>query len=110
MTREAVSANRLLVVLCAWFAGLFGVIFVIVVANPDLLPYFPLGGNDVMAIVGIDAGDQSFFDKLNPKQNVNFVPANPEQIGMLVLLLSLSLGGTVLVMLPVTWTYAAIKR
>jgi hypothetical protein len=110
VTHEPVSANRLLVVLCAWFAVLFGVVIAIGAAYPDLLPYFPLGGNDVMEIVGVDGDDESFFDRLGTDQDVESVPASSQQIGMLALFLGLSLGGTVVVMLPVTWTYSAIKR
>ena len=110
MIREPVSANRLLVVLCIWFAGLFGGVIAIGAAYPEFLPYLPLGGNDVMEIVGIDADDQPFFDRLGSSQDVDSEPATSQQIGMLALFLSLSLGGTVVVMLPVTWTYAAIKR
>ena len=108
--REPVTANRLLVILCAWFTVLFGVVIAIGAAYPDLLPYFPLGGNDVMEIVGVDGDEESFFDRLGASQEVETEPATAQQIGMLALFLSLSLGGTVVVMLPVTWTYAAIKR
>ena len=110
MIREPVSANRLLVVLCAWFAGLFGAVVAIGAIYPNLLPYFPLGGNDVMEIVGVDVDNPSFFDRLDSNEDVDTEPATSQQIGMLALFLGLSLGGTVVVMLPVTWTYAAIKR
>ena len=110
MIREPVSANRLLVILCAWFAVLFGAVVAIAAIYPNLLPYFPLGGNDVMEIVGVDVDNPSFFDRPDSNEDVDTEPATFQQIGMLALFLGLSLGGTVVVMLPVTWTYAAIKR
>jgi hypothetical protein len=108
--REPVTANRLLVVLCAYFVVVIGAVFTVSTLNPQLLPYFPLGGNDVMEIVGVDGDDQSFFDRLESSRDVESEPATSQQIGMLALFLGLSLGGTVVVMLPVSWTYAAIKR
>jgi hypothetical protein len=110
MTREPVTANRLLVVLSAYFAVLLGTVAGVGLAKPELLPLLPLGGNDVMEIVGIEAEDQSFLDSLAPSQPVADAPATGHQVGLLALFLGLSLGGTILVMLPVTWTYAAIKR
>jgi hypothetical protein len=108
--REPVTANRLLVVLCAYFVVVIGAVFTVSTLNPQLLPYFPLGGNDVMEIVGVGGDDQSFFDRLESSRDVESGPATSQQIGMLALFLGLSLGGTVVVMLPVSWTYAAIKR
>ena len=110
MTREPVTPNRLMVVLCVYFALLFAAIIGTALLKPESLPLLPIGGNDVLEIVGIESDNQTFLDRLGSSENVVELRATPRQVGLLVLFLSLSLGGTVLVMLPVTWTYAAIKR
>lgn len=104
------TANRLLVVLCVYFAVLLGVVASVGLVKPEALPLLPLGGNDVLEIVGIEDDGQSFLDRLGPSQSVVDAPATGRQVALLALFLGFSLGGTVLVMLPVTWTYAAIKR
>lgn len=111
MAFEPLSANRLLVILCAYFTLLLGSVFAIGLLSPESLPLLPFGSNDVLEAVGIESDEQSFFDSLDPSKNVvSTPPVTVRQIGLLGLFLSFSLGGTVLVMLPVTWTYAAIKR
>jgi hypothetical protein len=110
VTKEPIPANRLIVVLCAYFAVLLGTVTGVGLAKPELLPLLPVGGNDILEIVGIEAEDQSFLDSLAPSQSVVDAPATGHQVGLLAVFLSFSLGGTILVMLPVTWTYAAIKR
>ena len=103
--REPVTANRLIVVLCAYFAVLLGAAAFVGVVSPEALPLLPLGGNDVLEIVGIEAEDESFLDSLGSSRPVVDAPATGRQVGLLALFLGFSLGGTVLVMLPVTWTY-----
>jgi hypothetical protein len=103
------SANRLIVVICAYFVLLLGTIVSAGLLKPELLPLMPFGGNDVLEIVGLEAGEQSFLDSLGPSQNALAAPATARQVGLIVLFLAFSLAGTILVMLPVTWTYSAIK-
>lgn len=110
MVREPVTPNRLLVGLCAYFAVLLGGIVAVTLTNPELLPLLPLGGNDVLQMAGMEASAQSLFDYLEPSDQTIEPPVSSRQVGLLALFLGFSLGGTILVMLPVTWTYAAIRR
>jgi len=110
MTQEPVSANRLLVALCAYFAVLLGVVLSAGVAYPDLVPLLPVGGNDVLEIADSGSADEPLFDGLDSAKTVAEAPLAADEIGLIALFLGFSLGGTVLVMLPVAWTYAAIKR
>jgi len=110
VTEEPVTAKRLIVMLGAYFALLFAAIIGIGLLNPEVLPLMPLGGNDVLDIVGIESDKQTLLDRLDPAPTAAAVPTTAGQIGLLSLFLGFSLGGTILVMLPVTWTYAAIKR
>jgi hypothetical protein len=110
VTPEAMTANRLIVVLCAYFIVLMGTVFSILLVKPELLPLLPIGGNDVMEIVDIDPDNSSFLEQLAPARKTSNEPPTTRQVGLLTLYLGLCLGGTIFLMLPVTWTYAAIKR
>jgi hypothetical protein len=111
MTYEIVTARSLLVILTAYFALLFGILFAVGVVKPEALSLMPLGGTDVFEVLGLERNEQTLIDRLAPTQaaEIGQTPT-AAQIGLLVLFLSSSLGGTILVMLPITWTYSAIKR
>lgn len=111
MTHEIVTVKRLLVTLTAYFALLFGSLLTVGVMKPEALSVMPLGGNDAFEVLEIERDDITLIDHLTPTKD-SFVGQAPTagQIGLLALFLASSLGGTVLVMLPITWTYSAIKR
>lgn len=111
MTQKAVTANGLFVMLTAYFALLFGVLFTVGVMKPEALSLMPLGGNDAFDVLGIERNEQTLIDRLAPPAGAGIGQAPAAgQIGLLALFLASSLGGTMLVMLPITWTYSAIKR
>lgn len=110
MARNPMTANRLIGVLCVYFLVLLGVIVAIGLLRPDLLPMLPVGGNDVLEIAGLDSGERSIFDEINPTRDAAGDLVSADRILMLGAFLGFSLGATILVMLPVTWTYAAVKR
>jgi hypothetical protein len=111
VTQKAVTARSLFVLLTAYFALLFGSLIAIGVMKPEALSLMPLGGNDAMQALGFERNEQNFIDRLMPEKDAG-VGQTPTagQIGLLALFLASSLGGTILVMLPITWTYSAIKR
>ena len=108
---EAVSAPRLVLNLTAYFVLLFGTVFAIGVMKPDLLSVMPLGGTTALEAAAIGGEKQTIADQLSMLSNaaVEQQPT-PRQISNAVLFLALSLSGTLLVMLPITWTYAATRR
>ena len=108
---EAGSALRLVLNLTAYFVLLFGTVFAIGVMKPDLLSVMPLGGTTALEAAEIGGEKQTIADQLSMLSNaaVEQQPT-PRQISNAVLFLALSLGGTLLVMLPITWTYAATRR
>ena len=111
MTFEIVTVRSLLVTLSAYFALLFGTLFAVGVMKPEALSLMPLGGTDVLEVLGLERSEQALFDRLAPTQEAEIARTpTAGQIGLLALFLSSSLGGTILVMLPITWTYSAIKR
>jgi hypothetical protein len=111
VTYEIVSARSLLVILTAYFALLFGTLIAVGAVKPEALSLMPLGGTDVFEVLGLERNEQTLIDRLVPTQDseIRQTPT-ASQIGLLALFLSSSLGGTILVMLPITWTYSAIKR
>ena len=111
MTYEIVSARSLLVILTAYFALLFGTLIAVGAVKPEALSLMPLGGTDVFEVLALERNEQTLIDRLVPRQEseTRRTPT-AAQIGLLALFLSSSLGGTILVMLPITWTYSAIKR
>jgi hypothetical protein len=106
---QEISAQRLLLQLTAYFLLLFGSVFWVGTASPDLLSVMPLGGTNALDVAGIEIGEQAGEFSLQSQASVD-IQLTRRQIGQLVLFLALSLGGTLLVMLPITWTYAATRR
>ena len=108
---QAISAQRLFLTLTAYFVLLFGSVFAIGVMKPELLSAMPLGGTNALEVAGIEVdapsigGMFSLSGGANTDQN-----RTPRQVALIGLFLALSLGGTLLVMLPITWTYAATRR
>jgi len=111
VTNEIVTAKSLLVTLTAYFALLFGCLLTVAVMKPEALSLMPLGGTDAFQVLRIERDEKAFIDRLTPTtdSSIRQVPT-AGQIGLLALFLSSSLGGTILIMLPITWTYSAIKR
>jgi hypothetical protein len=106
---QEISAQRLLLQLTAYFLLLFGSVFWVGTASPDLLSVMPLGGTNALDVAGIEIGEQAGEFSLQSQVSVDS-QLTRRQLGQLVLFLALSLGGTLLVMLPITWTYAATRR
>ena len=96
MIQEAISAQRLMLRLGVYFLLLFGGILTLGLSKPEWLSVLPLGGTDAIEIAGLGLIENSLV--------------SASQIGLIALLLAFSLGGTILVMLPITWTYIATKR
>jgi len=111
MTQKAVSARSLFVILTAYFALLFGALLAVGLMKPEALALMPLGGTDAFELLEFERNEQNFIDRLMPAEDSGISQApTAGQIGLLALFLASSLGGTILVMLPITWTYSAIKR
>ena len=108
---QSISTQRLLLQLTAYFLLLFGSVIWIGITKPDSLSFMPLGGANALQVAGIEIGEQTSAGKFSLQSNAS-VSNEPtmRQIGLMVVFLALSLGGTLLVLLPITWTYAATRR
>ena len=114
MVQHAISAQRLMIKLAVYFVLLFGGVFTVGLVSPDVLTLMPIGGTDAMEIAGIDFADKSLDgltgDSTPTQETTGIQDVTARQVGLVTLYLAFSLGGTILVMLPITWTYIATRR
>jgi hypothetical protein len=108
---QASSARRLMAMLTVYFVLFFGSLFAIGTMKPELTSVMPFGGTDAIAFASIDVEKESFVDQITGKEDttVDRVPT-VGQIVRVGLFLAVTLAGTVLVMLPITWTYIAANK
>ena len=112
--QPAISAQRLMIKLTVYFALLFGGVFAVGLVNPDILTLMPIGGTDALEIAGIDFEDES-LDGLTggsapAQETTDIQDVSARQVGLVAVYLAFTLGGTIVVMLPITWTYIATRR
>jgi len=63
---QEISAQRLLLQLTAYFLLLlFGSVFWLGIAKPDLLSMMPFGGTDALQVAGIELGEQTDAGKFS---------------------------------------------
>jgi hypothetical protein len=112
--QPALSAQRLMIKLAVYFVLLFGGVFAAGLLNPHILTLLPIGGTDAMEIAGIDFEDESLDSLLGesePAQETSDIQdVTGRQVGLVAVYLACTLGGTILVMVPITWTYIATRR
>ena len=114
MIARTTSPQHLMVILTLYFAVFIASIMAIGISRPDWLSMLPLGGVDALEVAGIEASPEVLddFSKKSDAHAAGFEPVRPtsRQIGLVALFLSFSLAGTVLVMLPISWTYMISRR
>ncbi len=112
--QPAISAQRLMIKLTVYFVLLFGSAFTVGIVSPDVLALMPIGGTDAMEIAGIDFEDDSLNGltggSASAQKTTDIQDVSARQVGLVALYLAFTLGGTILVMLPITWTYIATRR
>ena len=111
MTEDNGAFRKLVVMLIIYFALLFSAVLAVGLVSPDALSLMPFGGTDAMEAVGFESSSQSIFDRFTSAQEPEASQGpTVTQIVSLAVFLATSLIGTLLVMLPVAWTYSAISR
>lgn len=114
MMNQRISPQRLMLNLAVYFVLLIGGVLALGLMKPEFLSVMPFGGTDAIEIAGSEFDRESLTDRadrLPPLTGATIDQApTARQIGLVGLLLAFSLGGTILVMLPITWTYTATKR
>ena len=114
MASHDLTPARLTVRLILYFVVLFGSLVMIVTVWPDAIQSLPVGGHDALDRFGMpgeileaprsgsdDAGEFEITTTFRPKRN---------EVPSVVLFLSLHLSGTILLMIPITWTYMATRQ
>ena len=113
MNSEAVSPQRLMVKLALYFLLLFGSLVAAAVLRPELLTLLPFGGTDAIEVSEIGSTEDLIErrdESTLKEQGATRQPPTVSQIGLVAAYLGFSLAGTILVMLPITWTFTATKR
>lgn len=111
MTEDNGAFRKLVVMLIIYFGLLFSAVLAVGVIRPEAISLLPLGGTDALEVLGFDRTEQSFTDQITSAPEPEFSQApTVTQIASLTVFLATSLIGTLLVMLPVAWTYSAISR
>lgn len=109
---ENTTPLRLIAKLIAYFLVLSVIISVLILNRPELLGFLPVGGTDVNesstpadrdgeiteSRLAQVAGEDSYFGGGQP---------SIDSVWRMVIFLVLNLASTILVMLPITWTYLA---
>ncbi len=111
MTEDNGAFRKLIALLSVYFALLFSAVLAVGLLRPEAISLLPLGGTDALEVLGFDNTGQSFTDQITsaPGTEVSQGPTFAQIVSLAVFLAS-SLIGTLLVMLPVAWTYSAITR
>ena len=114
MKKDNTTPSRLLTTLVVYYAVLIVAIGTTTSYFPDSLRYLPFGGQDALdknpnieitqSRLSLAAGDRDEFSRVTGEA----VPS-AESVRGIIMFLTTTLGGTILVMLPITWTYSATK-
>lgn len=108
------TPQRLIFALLAYFVLLLASVTIIISVRPDILAILPIGGTDALEFSDLDAQVDSFSSIVGGPGDTSAAASDKtgptgRQVGMAAAFLATSLIGTILVMLPITWTYIATK-
>jgi hypothetical protein len=109
--KDAISPRQLLLKLTVYFVLLFGVVTLVGVVKSEWLSVLPIGGTDAMEISRVNFDEVTVSGRFSSiDAEANNKPPTAREIRLAVLFLAFGLGGTILIMLPITWTYIATRR
>ena len=110
MTVENITPAKLILKLSAYFLALISAVIMLLLVNSDALLYMPLGGTHALQEATLEITESRFdFDSSADTECYIGGPMTPQKLKWAVLLLSTSLAGTILIMLPISWTYSATR-
>ena len=110
MTVENITPAKLILKLSAYFLALISAVIMLLLVNSDALLYLPLGGTHALQEATLEITESRFdFDSSADTESYIGGPMTPQKLKWAVLLLSTSLAGTILIMLPISWTYSATR-
>ncbi len=110
MQTTVLTPARLAVRLVIYFALLFGSVVAIVNYWPETMRSLPLGGHHALDAGEISGLSRSKLDAGEDFEIISTLQAKTSDVTSAIWFLSLHLSGTILLMIPVSWTYMAIRR
>jgi hypothetical protein len=108
--KQNITPSQLIVRLSAYFIVVCGTVIVLAVFNSDALRFLPFGGIDALGSPDIEITETSVRldkDAFSPAATRK---VTPDQLGPMIMFLATTLLTTVLVMIPITWTYMATRH
>jgi hypothetical protein len=108
--QENITPRRLITRLVIYYGIFLTAVILLLMANSELLRFMPFGGNDALDRADFEVTDTSvrmpreLLDVTRPAAEVT-----PEVLAASILFLTGTLVTTILVMIPVTWTYCATR-
>ena len=112
MTTFNPTPAKLITRLVLYFVVLFGATAVIITAWPDAVQYMPVGGHHALDFFEIE-GDELTISLSpgddDPAQEMSG-PPNGNLLAFAISFLTLHLIGTILLMIPISWSYMATKQ
>ena len=110
MAMQNITPEKLILKLSLYFLVLIAAIVIVVTLHADALRYLPLGGTHAMQNTNIEI-TESRLDIGNAPAVADPTgdPVTPETVLFAVIFLSANLAGTIILMIPIAWTYSATK-
>ena len=113
MSLHGTSPGRLAIQLAIYFAVLMGVMIMLVQTRPGVLQYLPLGGTNALSGVAFtelrDSLSGEDIEPQSPMKNLLAEEDTADKVTYISLFLIGHLAGTLIVMMPITWTYRAMN-
>ena len=107
MNSENISPPRLIFKLSAYFLVLISAFAATLSLYPDSVRFLPLGGTDALQTTDIEITESRLdFSSASTDEGQS---VTPEKIRFAIIFLAANLAGTILIMLPIAWTYSATK-
>ena len=107
---QNITPRMLITRLVVYYGVFITIVVVLLLANSELLRFMPFGGNDALARADFEVTDTSI--RMPRELLATSMPAaelTPVDVVVSILFLTGTLVTTILVMLPVTWTYTATR-
>jgi hypothetical protein len=106
---ENTTPPRLILKLAAYFLVLFSAIIILLLTNSDALRYLPLGGTDALQKTQIEITESRLNFDSGSSTGSDDQPVTREELRFAILFFAANLAGTIVIMLPISWTYSATK-
>lgn len=109
MSMQATSPARLALQLAIYFAVLLAVIVLLTQVRPDVFRYLPFGGTNALSAFDITELTESMTDGATERQSTQRISISDDdaakKIAHITLFVIGHLTGTIIIMMPITWTY-----